>query len=215
MLRHQKNIVFKQGGLHLLAAPGLCPLHQCGHRTHGPENATHDVVDARARPQRIARPAGHIGQPTHHLHHFVQRGAVVVGAGEKAFVADVNEAGITRAQGGVVKTEFLHGLGFEVFAHDVGGGDQAQHHLAAAYALQVQRQTLFVAVEQRIKARPAAEQPAGAVAGQRLDLDHVCAHITQRHPAGWPHHHVGELDHPDAVQGKVGVAWEGHRVSGA
>ena len=97
VLGHQKNIVFEQRGLHLLTAPGLCPLHQCGHRTHGTEQAAHDVVDAGSCPQRVARSAGHIGQPAHHLHHFVQRGAVVVGAGEKAFVADVNQAGVARA----------------------------------------------------------------------------------------------------------------------
>ncbi len=114
-------------------------------------------------------------------------------------MADVNQTRVARAQGGVVQAEFLHGLGFEVFAHDIGGGDQAQHHLAAPRAVQIQRKALFVTVKQRIKTGTHTQQLAGAVAAQRLHLDHVCAHVPQRHAAGWTHDHVGELDDTDAA----------------
>ena len=60
----------------------------------GAEHSAHDVVDAGARAQRIAGPAGHVGQAAHHLHHFVQRGAVVVGPGQEALVAGVDDARI-------------------------------------------------------------------------------------------------------------------------
>ena len=199
VLCHQKNIVFEQRGLDLLPAPGLGPLHERGHGAHGAEQATHDVVDTGPRPQRVARSAGHIGQPAHHLHHFVQRCAVVVRAGEKAFVADINQPRVARAEGGVVQAEFLHGLGFEVLAHDVGGGNQAQHHLAAPRALKIQRNAFFIAVKQRVKAGTHAQQLAGAVAAHRLDLDHVRTHVPQRHAAGRTHDHVGKFDDTNAA----------------
>ena len=119
MLRHQKHIVLKQRGLHLLALAGLLALHQRGHGAHGAKYAAHDVIDARARAQRVAGPARHIGQATHHLHHFVQGGAVLVGAGQKAFVADIDQARMARRQSGVVQPQFFHGRGFEVLADDV------------------------------------------------------------------------------------------------
>ena len=81
VLGHQKNIVFKQRRLHLLAFAGLLALHQGGHRPHGAKQAAHDVVDAAACAQWVTGAPGHVGQAPHHLHHLVQRGAVVVGAG--------------------------------------------------------------------------------------------------------------------------------------
>ena len=44
-----------------------------------------------ARSGSPERP-GHVGEAAHHLHHFVERGAVVVRAGQEALVADVDEA---------------------------------------------------------------------------------------------------------------------------
>ena len=57
-----------------------------GQHTDGPEHAAHDVVDAAAGAQRVAGTAGHVGQAAHHLHHLVERGAVLVGAGQEALV---------------------------------------------------------------------------------------------------------------------------------
>jgi hypothetical protein len=57
---------------------------QRGHGADGAKHAAHDVVHAGARAQRVAGAAGHVGQAAHHLHHFVQRGAVVVGAGQES-----------------------------------------------------------------------------------------------------------------------------------
>ena len=96
----------------------------------------------------------------------------------------------------------MHGLGFEVLAHDVGRGNQAQHHFAPLGAVQVNRQALFVAVEQRIKPGAAAQQAAGTVTGEWLDLDDLGAQIAQRHAAGRAHDHVGEFNDADAGQGK-------------
>jgi hypothetical protein len=49
-------------------------------RADGAEQPAHDVVDAGACAQRVAGPAGHVGQAAHHLHHLVQRRAVFVRA---------------------------------------------------------------------------------------------------------------------------------------
>ena len=52
----------------------------------------------------------------------------------------------------------------------------------------------------RKEAGARAQQPARAVARQRLDLDHLGAQVGQDHAAGRAHHHVGELDDADAGQ---------------
>jgi hypothetical protein len=61
----------------------------------GAEHAAHDVVHAGARAQRIAGAARHVGQPAHHLHHLVERGAVLVRAGQEALVAHVDDRGLS------------------------------------------------------------------------------------------------------------------------
>ena len=85
VLGHQKDVVFKQRALNLLAAAGavrwMVALGQCRHGTDSAEHAAHDVVDAGAGAQRVTRPPGHVGQAAHHLHHLVQCGSVLVRAG--------------------------------------------------------------------------------------------------------------------------------------
>ena len=39
--------------------------------------------------QWIAGAAGHVGETSHHLHDLIQRGAMIVRAGQKAFTGDV------------------------------------------------------------------------------------------------------------------------------
>ena len=135
VLGHQKDIVFKQCALNLLAAAGamrwMVALGQCRHGADGAEHAAHDVVDAGARAQRVAGSPGHVSQAAHHLHHLVECGAVLVRAGQKAFVADVNQPRVQRLEAGVVQPELGHGAGLEVLADDVGGGNQAQRGLQA------------------------------------------------------------------------------------
>ena len=180
----------------------MVALGQCRHGTDSAEHAAHDVVDAGAGAQRVTRPPGHVGQAAHHLHHLVQCGSVLVRAGQKAFVADINQARVQRLQAGVVQPELGHGAGLEVLADDVGGGNQSQHRLQAFRGLQVQRQAFFVAVEHREKARARADELARgitlAAVANRLDLDDFGAQIGQHHTAGRAHHHVRELDHAQA-----------------
>ena len=152
MLGHQKHVVLEQCALHLLALPGLRPLRQRRHGADGAEHAAHDVVHAGTGAQRVAGAARHVGQATHHLHHLVQRGAVVVRAWQKAFVADVNQARVQGFEAGIVQAQFGHGAGLEVLADDVCRGYQAQRCFLALGREQVQRQAFFVAVEHGEKA---------------------------------------------------------------
>ena len=82
------------------------------------------------------------------------------------------------------------------------GGDELEHDLAALWAFEVHRHALLVAVEQRVKTGAAAQQLAGAVARQGLDLDDICTQVAQRHAASGPHDHVGEFDDADAREGE-------------
>jgi hypothetical protein len=162
----------------------------------------------------VAGAPGHVGQAAHHLHHLIQRGAVVVGAGQKAFVADVNQARVELFQGLVIEAQLLHGLGLEVLAHHVGGGDQPEHRFLALWRVQVQRQAFLVAVEQRKKAGARAEQAARVVALGRLDLDHLRAQVAQHHAAGRAHDHVGEFDDAQTVVGQWRGSRNGHATHG-
>ena len=62
------------------------------------EHAAHDVVDRSARAQRPSRRPGHVGEPAHHLHDFVERRAVLVGAREEALERAVDRAADCRAR---------------------------------------------------------------------------------------------------------------------
>ena len=118
---------------------------------------------------------------------------MLVGAGQKTGVADVNERRVLCSDCGVVQPQLVHGGGLEVMAQDVGPGQQARHHFATGVAVQVQRNAFFVAVKQGVKARAYAQQFARAVACQGFDLDDIGTHIAQHHAAGGAHHHVREL----------------------
>jgi hypothetical protein len=205
VLRDQEHVVLEQRGLHFAALAGEVALAQRGHCADGAEHAAHDVVHAGARAQRVARAARHVGEAAHHLHHFVERGAVVVRAGQKALVAHVDEARIQLAERVVVEPQLLHGAGLEVLADDVGGGDEAQRGLHALGLLQVERDALLVAVEGREEARARAEQAARVVALDGLDLDDLGAEVGQQQAAGRTHDHVGELDDADAgIRKRIG-----------
>ena len=87
VLADEEDVVLEQCGLHFHAAARDAALDQCAERADRAEEAAHDVVDAGARPQRVAGPAGHVGEPAHHLHDLVQRGAVLVGPGQEALAS--------------------------------------------------------------------------------------------------------------------------------
>ena len=183
--------------------PVFCRAREGGEHADRAEHPAHDVVDAAAGAQRPADRAGHVGQAAHHLHHLVEGGAVVVGARQEALVRDVDQARIELRERGVAEAEPLHRPGLEVLAEDVGAGHQLEHDLPAARVLGVDRDALLVAVEQGEEAGAGADELSGVVAAERLDLDHLGAEVAEDDAAGGSHHHVGELDHPDAGERQV------------
>ena len=202
MLGHQQHVIFKQRALHLLPLASHGALRQRRQRADGAKQTAHDVIDAAARAQWVPWAAGHVGESAHHLHHLVQRGAVRVRAGQKPFQADVHQPLVQRRQTGVVQPQRGHGAGFEVFNHHIGAGQQFERRFPARWGVEVQRQAFFVAVEQREKPGARAQQPPGVVARQRLDFDDLGPQVGQHQPAGWAHHHVGELNHAQARKGQ-------------
>jgi len=152
-------------------------------------------------PARSGSPAaGHVGQPAHHLHHLVQRGAVLVGARQKAGVVHIDQARVEPRQAGMVQAVLLHHPGLEVLQHHVGARGQPDGGLHALGLAQVDGHALLVAVEHGKETRPGAQQVARAVAVHRLHLDHLGPQIRQHHAARRPHHHVAELHHANALQ---------------
>ena len=78
------------------------------------EHAAHDVVDRTAGAQRPARQAGHVGEPAHHLHHLVERHAVLVGAGQEALAGAIDQARVERVHRFPTQAELVHRAGAEV-----------------------------------------------------------------------------------------------------
>jgi hypothetical protein len=126
-------------------------------------------------------------------------------------VRDVDEARVELRERLLAEAEPLHRAGLEVLAEDVGAGDELEHDLAAARILGVDGDALLVAVEEGEEARAGAHELPRVVAAERLDLDHLGAEVAEDDPAGRPHHHVRELDHPQAGERQV-LAWLMRRV---
>ncbi|MPN57747.1 hypothetical protein SDC9_205441 [bioreactor metagenome] len=120
MLADEENVVLKQGGINLLPTPGNATLHQRRHGANRAEHASHDVVHARPRAQRIAGAASHVGQTAHHLHHFIKRRTVLVGTRQETRMVDINEAGVVLAERGIVQPELGQRPGLKVLQHHIG-----------------------------------------------------------------------------------------------
>ncbi|MNC17418.1 hypothetical protein D3C75_652970 [compost metagenome] len=204
VLGREQDAVLVQGALHLAAGASGVALVERSQHANGTEHATHDVVHRAARAQRAAHWPGHVRQAGHHLHHLVQRQAVVVRAAEEAFVRGIDQPRVALAQRCVVQAQLVHTPRLEVLDEHVGGVDQLQHGVAAFRRFDIDGDALLVAVEGAEEARPRAQQAARAVTAQGFDLDHFGAKVTEDHAAGRPHDHVRNLDDTDAVQGKSG-----------
>ena len=106
--------------------------------------------------------------------------------------------GFTFDERRVVEAVLAHRARLEVLGDDVGAGGELARDLGARIAAQIDRDALLVAIEHREEAGAGAEQPARAVAVDRLDLDHFGAQVGEHHPARRAHHHVRELDDAQA-----------------
>ena len=151
VLSNQEDVVLVKRGLHFLAEASLLSFLQCCHRCNTAKQATHDVVDAAACSQRLAHRPGHVGQAAHHLHHFIERCAVVIGPGQEAAQFDIDQAWIDFLQCFVIKALRGHCLRAKVVAHDIGGRNELVRCLNALGRFEIEREGFFVAVEERIK----------------------------------------------------------------
>ena len=176
------------------------PFVQRGQHADRAEHAAHDVVDRTARPQRTAYRPGHVGETGHHLHHFVQRETVFVRTVQKAFMRDINQPGIAFAQRRIIETQARHAARFEVLDEDVRGIDQLVQRGQSRFAIEIERDTLLVAIEGAKKSRARTKQTARTVAARRFDLDDFGAKVAKNHPAGRPHHHMRQLDYANPRQ---------------
>src|SRR5216683_2103241 len=66
--------------------------------------------------------------------------------------------------------------------------------------MNVDDDTLLVAVERAEEADAEPGKAARLVAARRLDLDHFGAEVGEDHPARRPHHHVRELGDANAFE---------------
>jgi hypothetical protein len=190
-----RNTLFSNSAM---AAAGAFALRERGHRADRAEHAAHDVVHAGARAQRPPFRARHVREAAHHLHHFVERGAMLVRPRQEALVRHVHEARIQREERGIAEAEPVHRAALEVLAEDIRRRDEPQHDLQPARILHVDGKALLVAIEHPEEARAGTAQRARAVARDRFDLDDLRAEIREQHPAGRAHHHVRHLDHARA-----------------
>ena len=200
VLGDQQQAVLEQAHAQLAPAAGLPPLHQRGEHAEGREEPAHDVVGRGSDPQRPPRRAGHVGEAGHHLHHFVQRGAVLIGPGQEPLAAGEDQPRMPGAQGRRIHPGLDQRAVAEVFDEHIRRGQQGRQRGAPRLGLHVERHGFLAAVEQREHGAAHAGQVAGLVARGRLHLDHFGAQIGQEHAGRGPHDHVAHLHHANAGQ---------------
>ena len=200
VLADQVHHGLKQRAGDLLALAGPVTLLQRGEDGDHAEHSAGDVDHRSAGAQRPPRRARHVGQAAHHLHHLVERGAILVGTTEEALLRAVDQPRVQRREVVVAEAELLHRPLAEVLDHHVGARRQAPRQLEPARVLEVQAEALLVAVVHGEVAGARAEQRARGIATDRLDLDDLGAELDQDGAHGGPHHHVRELDDLDARQ---------------
>ena len=206
------------GHVDVLAQAGAVTAFEGHHdRQRRPDagNGVADVVADHLWPTFGSASDGH--PAAHALDAGVVGGPMGVGAGCRPVrVAVAGEAGVDEArvdliQAVVAQSEAPQGAGTPVVQQDVGLGDHALEGLLAAGVAQVDGHALLVAVQSQVAgADPLAfgavdEGAVGAAplshAGT-LDLDDLGAHVGQDHGAEGAGHDVGDIQHPESVEGK-------------
>ena len=153
-------------------------------------------------PARSGRPLGpgHVREPAHHLHHFVERKTLFVRPRQESLVRNVDQPRKLLRQRFVVEPERRHEAGPEILEHHVGLADQLEGARLALRRVDVEHDALLVAVERAEKADAEPGQLARLVAARRLDLDDFGAQVGEDHSARRSHDHVREFDDADAVE---------------
>ena len=155
--RHLRHVLADQegGGLEqrafdLAAEAGAVAAFERREDADHAEHAAGDVDHRGARAQRPARRPGHIGEAAHHLRHLVERGAMLVGAGEEALGGAVDQPGIGVLERCVAEPEPVERARAEILDHDVGARRTAARAAASpSVALEIEADAALVAVEHR------------------------------------------------------------------
>ena len=84
------------------------------------------IMSFTGAPARSGLPTGpgHVREAAHHLHHLVERGALLVGPGEEALHRAIDQARVRLRERLVAQALRLERAGTEVLDEHVGGGDQ-------------------------------------------------------------------------------------------
>ena len=151
----------------------------------------------------------------HHTAHglsqnIIARAQVVGTVAAKARDRRIDDAGIDLLQDIIAQSQLVHHAGAVVFHHDIRFFDKLLEDLLALRGLQVQGDPLFVAVDVgKIDAFPLTIQIFGTEGGIAagvvtafgdLDLDDVCAHVSQHHGAEGAGKHTGQVENGQVLQ---------------
>ena len=151
----------------------------------------------------------------HHTAHglsqnIIARAQVVGTVAAKARDRRIDDAGIDLLQDIIAQSQLVHHAGAVVFHHDIRFFDKLLEDLLALRGLQVQGDPLFVAVDVgKIDAFPLTIQILGTEGGiaagvvtafGNLDLDDVCAHVSQHHGAEGAGKHTGQVENGQVLQ---------------
>ena len=151
----------------------------------------------------------------HHTAHglsqdIIARAQVVGTVAAEAGDRRIDDAGIDLLQDIIAQPQLVHHAGAVVFHHDIRFFDKLLEDLLALRGLQVQGDPLFVAVDVgKIDAFPLTIQIFGTEGGIAagvvtafgdLDLDDVCAHVSQHHGAEGAGKHTGQVENGQVLQ---------------
>jgi hypothetical protein len=167
------------------------------------EHAAHHVVHRRARAQRTAHGPRHVREAAHHLHHFIERGALLVRAGQEALQRAIDEPRVHLRERLVAKPLRLERAGTEILEEHVRIRAELLRRRDAFRRREIECHALLVAAERGEESGAGAlEIPRGIALAFGLDLDHFRAQVGEHEAGSRPHDHVGELDHADAFEGQ-------------
>ena len=130
VLRHQKQAVLEQPDADVGAVRAAAALLvECGEDRDRAEHAAHDVVGGGADALRLLLGPGHHREPRHHLHHLVERRAMLIGTGQESLVPGDDQMRMPCLQ--LIGAEALpvQQPVAKILQKHVGGGEQPVHGL--------------------------------------------------------------------------------------
>ena len=164
------------------------------------------------------RVPGQAHQAAHPLRDQVESGTIPVGtrqpeSGNRA----VDQRAVRRTQIGIPQPQTVQRSRTQVLDEHIRARGHAPQQIGARLSLQVDHDASFVSIDPQKRGRlPVDErrpESPDVVAVRLLDLHHVGAHIRKQHAAERPRHHLGAVQHPDAIERPLlrrSVGWVSH-----